>query len=78
MQMKLQCQDCHGLSLQWHSTVINNSDVQDGRLRSHDMGVLFYLGRNDCSATVQHATGDQIAQHLNRDQASILVPKGTP
>jgi hypothetical protein len=34
------------------------------------MGVLFFLGCDDCSATVQRASGDQIAKHLNAAQAA--------
>ena len=75
--MKTKCQECGGLDLQWHCTVINNSEVQQGRLRSHDMGVLFYLGCNDCSATVSRASGDQIAQHLCRaEQTATAVVAG--
>lgn len=70
MRMKLKCHECGGSNLQWHSSVINKSNVQDGRLRAHDMDVLFYVGCNDCSATVQRATGDQIAKHLNAAQAA--------
>lgn len=58
MKMKTKCQECGGSDLQWHSTVINTSSVQDGRLRAHDMAVSFFLGCNTCSATVQRATGD--------------------
>lgn len=65
MKIKTKCQECGGHNLRWQSTVVNNSDVQQGRLRTHEMGVLFFLGCDDCSATVQHATGDQIARHMN-------------
>lgn len=65
--MKTQCQECGSVDLQWHCSIVNNSDVQQGRLRSHDMGVLFFLGCNECSATVQRASGDQIARRLNRE-----------
>lgn len=65
--MKTQCQECGSVDLQWHCSIVNNSEVQQGRQRSHDMSVLFFLGCNDCSATVQRASGDQIARRLNRD-----------
>jgi hypothetical protein len=69
--MKTQCQECGSVDLQWHCSIVNNSDVQQGRLRSHDMGVLFFLGCNECSATVQRSSGDQIARRLNRDSTEV-------
>lgn len=80
MKMKTKCQECGGQKLRWQATVVNDSDVQEGRLRTHEMGVLFFLGCDDCSATVQRATGDQIARHLNdaapgADEPAIVWPK---
>ena len=71
--MKYTCKECGGENLQWDCTVNNKSDVQDGRLRAHDMDTLFYLGCNDCSAKVTRATGDQIAQKLNRELATQVA-----
>ena len=69
--MKTQCQECGSVDLQWHCSIVNNSEVQQGRQRTHDMSVLFLLACNDCSATVQRASGDQIARRLNRDSTQV-------
>lgn len=63
------CSECGGDQLSWACHPIKLTDVVDGRLRMHEIGVEFYLGCDECSATLDTRTGDEIANILN------LLPK---
>jgi len=68
--MKTQCSNCGGSNLSWFCRTQNRSDVQEGRLRTNDVGVQFVQGCDDCSETLQVVSGDKIAQRLNRELAA--------
>lgn len=59
------CPECGSKSLTWDATVVKNTSVQDGRLRSHEVSGLFYLGCDECSETVARATAYEVADFLN-------------
>lgn len=58
------CNDCGSTNLTWHSSIVNRSQVPQGRLNTHDMDCDFYLGCDNCSETLGVAGADAIAQHL--------------
>ena len=68
--MTTKCPECGSNQLSWFCHPHNKSDVVDGRLRMHDVGVKFVLGCDECSETVQVVSGDQIAERLTRELVS--------
>jgi hypothetical protein len=68
--MKTECTHCGSHNLSWFCKTHNMSDVQEGRLRTNDIGVQFVQGCDDCSETLQVVSGDKIAQRLNRELAA--------
>lgn len=67
--MKTQCSNCDSSNLTWFCRTHNQSDVQEGRLRTNDVSVQFVLGCDGCSETLQVVSGDKIARRLNRELA---------
>ena len=59
------CKECDGRNFTWHCHPKNFGGVQDGRIRMHEIGVEFYLGCDDCSATLKIVDGDTVAGLLN-------------
>ena len=55
---------CENPDLKWFPYIENNSGVQDGRLRIHDLSVSFFLGCECCSATVKTIDGYEAATLL--------------
>lgn len=74
----MECTNCGSEMLTWDCAPINHSPVVDGRLRGHDMSVTFWLGCDECSATVAHVTGDQVINYLNlgtyRAPSGVVTP----
>jgi hypothetical protein len=69
MKFKNKCPECGGDNLTWDQTSRSTSGVVEGRLRTNEVTVVFFLGCNDCSATVQTVSSDGIAAHLNSQMA---------
>lgn len=63
--MKTQCTHCGGTNLTWDWRAYNKSDVQEGRLRTNDISVQFYLGCDDCSETLQVMSPAKVTALLN-------------
>ena len=68
--MPTTCPECGSAQLSWFCSTHNKSDVVDGRLRVHDVGVNFVLGCDECSETVQVVTADKIAERMTRELAA--------
>lgn len=68
--MPTTCPECGSTQLSWFCSTYNKSDVIDGRLRVHDVGVNFVLGCDECSETVQVVSGDKIAERMTRELAA--------
>lgn len=70
------CKVCKGNKLTWDTYNKTNPDVQDGRLRSHDVKCLFFLGCDNCSETLAIVSADQIADILTSmmSAATAAVP----
>lgn len=60
------CKDCGSTQLTWHADVRNYGGVQDGRLKMNEIGPIFYLGCDECSATLKIVDGDAIANEMNQ------------
>lgn len=68
--MKTECRHCGSSKLSWFCKAHNKSDVQEGRLRTSDVGVLFVQGCDECSETLQVESGDKVAKRLNLELAA--------
>ena len=58
------CNECESEHLSWGSTATNRGCVVDGRIRMHEVGVLFYLCCKECSHTIATVDGNDIAKIL--------------
>lgn len=67
MKTKTECTHCGSKKLSWFYRMHNQSDVQEGRLRTNDVGVQFVLGCDECLETLQVVSGAKMAEQLNRD-----------
>lgn len=65
--MVLACPECGSAWLTWHYGSRNNTEVAEGRLRTNDVSVHFYLGCDVCSATVQNLSSAGVAEMLNAE-----------
>jgi len=59
------CRCCGGSQMTWQTSIVNRSDVQQGRLRSNDVECLFFLGCDECSETLHTMGADEIARLMN-------------
>ncbi len=64
------CPECDTLGLRWFLHLGKRTQVGDGRLSVHDVGINFVLGCEECSATVRvvdvnSAEGDRLMGLLN-------------
>ncbi|MBB3832507.1 hypothetical protein FHR55_000673 [Xanthomonas arboricola] len=62
--MPAACKHCDGRAFEWFPHCRAASDVQDGRLRAHDVRFDFVLGCLDCSETLMIVPADRIAATL--------------
>jgi hypothetical protein len=61
------CRECYCHDISWFVGK-DKTDIQDGRLRMHDISVFFYLGCNYCSETLATVTEDAMLAHINNVQ----------
>jgi len=66
------CKVCESTSLTWHTTIINRSGVQQGRLKTTDVECIFFLGCDSCSETLVSISADKAAGIMN-DKASLSL-----
>ncbi|WP_198537185.1 MULTISPECIES: hypothetical protein [Pseudomonas] len=66
------CKECHSTELTWHTSNINRSGLQEGRLRTSEVDCLFFLGCDHCSETLATVSADRIAGLMN---AQPVQPK---
>lgn len=59
------CPDCGSTELSWDTTVVNKTGAPQGRLRTNEVGGVFYLGCDHCSATVWVIDSSEVAKFLN-------------
>lgn len=67
------CKECRGTALTWQTSIINRSEVQQGRLNTRDVECVFFLGCDHCSETLAMVSADKVAGLMNsqaeQDQA---------
>lgn len=73
MKFKNKCPECGGENLTWDTVNRNKSNVVEGRLRTNEVTVDFFLGCDKCSATLQIVACDGIVAHLN-SQTAVAQP----
>lgn len=59
------CPACGGSSLTWDTNNVTYSGVQNGRLKTNEVTCLFFLGCDECSATVFMINADMVTKALN-------------
>lgn len=65
------CKECGGTALTWQTSIINRSNVAQGRLNTNDVECIFFLGCDECSETLATVGADKVATALN---AALPVP----
>lgn len=61
------CRHCHSWDVTWEVAKTNLSNVQDGRLCMHDVGISFFLACNTCSETLAWATEAEFLDKFNEE-----------
>ncbi len=59
------CPNCDSSDLRWYVSKQSASDIQDGRLRMHDVSVIAYLACEECSETLKTVMEDKVNEMLN-------------
>lgn len=65
LQRITSCRVCGSESLTWDSVLTTSNGVQQGRLTTQDVSVLFYLGCDECSETLAHMSAEDVAARMN-------------
>jgi hypothetical protein len=73
-----ECKVCGSSHLTWQSTIVNRSDVQQGRLNTRDVECLFMLGCDECSETLMTLSADKVAGLMNASATLSAAPQFTP
>ena len=60
-----ECKECGSTHLTWQTSIINRSNVQQGRLNTSDVECVFFLGCDECSETLQTISADSVAGLMN-------------
>ncbi|MHA6236858.1 hypothetical protein [Pseudomonas fluorescens group sp. PF-69] len=63
------CRHCGSTALTWATSIVNRSDVQQGRLNTRDVECLFSLGCDTCSETLAMVSADRVADLVNAGAA---------
>lgn len=59
------CPNCDSPHLEWFPACVNKSSVVQGRLTTHDVQCVFFLGCEACSETIGQTPATAIAHLLN-------------
>lgn len=75
-----ECKECGSTHLTWKSSIVNCSDVQQGRLNTRDVECLFVLGCDECSETLMTISADKVAglMNSNAEAAALHFTPGQP
>ena len=63
------CKECGSTHLTWQSSIVNRSNVQQGRLNTGDVECQFFLGCDECSETLATISADNVAGLMNASAA---------
>lgn len=61
------CSNCGSDDLFIDYRIVNESDVPDGKLRVSDVSVIYFLGCNYCSETLDVVNSEQMMGLINRE-----------
>lgn len=64
-----ECKECGSSDLTWQTSIVNRSDVRQGRLNTSDVGCLFFLSCDECSETLWSIGADKVAGLMNANVA---------
>lgn len=64
-----ECKECGSSQLTWQNSIVNRSGVQQGRLNTHDVECLFFLGCDECSETLMTIGANKVASLMNANLA---------
>lgn len=59
------CKECGSTALTWQTSIINRSNVMQGRLNTNEVECIFFLGCDECSETLATVSADKVASALN-------------
>ncbi|HYD60535.1 MAG TPA: hypothetical protein VEC35_09285 [Noviherbaspirillum sp.] len=65
------CKECGSTHLTWQTSIVNRSNVQQGRLTTRDVECVFFLGCDDCSETLATISADKVAGQMNAHAATV-------
>lgn len=65
------CKECGSTALTWQTSIINRSNVVQGRRNTSDVECVFFLGCDECSETLATVSADKVAGAMN---AAAPVP----
>ncbi|NKF30448.1 hypothetical protein HER21_28680 [Pseudomonas sp. BGM005] len=71
------CRHCGGHALTWATSILNRSNVQQGRLTTQDVECVFYLGCDTCSETLAMFSADRLADVVNARAAELVAAAET-
>lgn len=66
------CKVCGSTRLAWRTSIVNPSDVQQGRLNTRDVDCQFFLGCEDCSETLATISANKVAGLMNEGVLEML------
>jgi hypothetical protein len=59
------CKACGCTKLTWQTSIVNRSNVQQGRLNTNDVECFFFLGCDHCSETLATVSADKMVGLMN-------------
>lgn len=60
-----ECKVCGSTDLTWQTSIVNRSNIQQGRLNTSDVECLFFLGCDHCSETLATVSADKVVSLMN-------------
>lgn len=63
------CNECGSTDLTWQISIVNRSNVMQGRLNTNDVECIFSLGCDQCSETLATVSADKVASLMNATTA---------
>lgn len=67
------CKECESTELTWQHSIINRSEVQQGRLNTRDVECVFFLGCDQCSETLATVSADRVVDLMNKVQTGAAA-----
>lgn len=65
------CKHCGGTHLTWQTSIVNRSNVVQGRLNTNDVQCVFFLGCDSCSETLAMISAEKMAVQMNAAAVTV-------